>query len=291
MIDTTQAQARWFHLTPGRFVLALLAVEVLLWLSERFGWLGWHKGYAVLTGVAVVGVGMLVMGVWFAGASIFRRRFQFSLRWLLVLVVVVALPCGWLAVEIQKAREQREAVAAIRKLKSTDCYYEVKFVADPLLLWMTLRDVPVEPGYRHPPNWPWNLLRGDFFEDVNCVSFIGSNVTDIELKRLTGLPRLQVLLFGENRITDAGLEQLSGLGRLGGLYLTNTQITDHGLIHLQGLRQLRCLFLNGTWITDDGVPHLQSLTQLQVLCVANTKVTDAGVAKLQQSLPNCKITR
>ena len=28
MDDTTQARVRWFHLTPGRFVLSLLAVEV-----------------------------------------------------------------------------------------------------------------------------------------------------------------------------------------------------------------------------------------------------------------------
>ena len=47
---------RWFHLTPDRVVLALLAVEGLLWLSERLGWLAWHKGYAVLTAVASVGV-------------------------------------------------------------------------------------------------------------------------------------------------------------------------------------------------------------------------------------------
>ena len=56
-MPTAAPPIRWFHLTPGRFVLLLLAVEVLLWLSDRFGWLGWHKGYAVLTGVAVVGVG------------------------------------------------------------------------------------------------------------------------------------------------------------------------------------------------------------------------------------------
>ena len=89
---------------------------MLLWLSERFGWLGWHKGYAVLTGVAVVGVAMLVMLVWFAVALVFRRRFQFSLRSLLVLVVVVALPFSWLAVEMKKAREQKEVVATISNL-------------------------------------------------------------------------------------------------------------------------------------------------------------------------------
>ncbi len=76
-------QPCWFQLTPGRFVLALLAVEVLLWLSERFGWLAWHKGYAVLTGVAVVGLAMLLILGWFVVALVFRRRFQFSLRSLL----------------------------------------------------------------------------------------------------------------------------------------------------------------------------------------------------------------
>ncbi len=55
MDATTQARVRWFHPTPGRFVVALLAVEVLLCPSERFGWLGRHKGYAVLTCVAGVG--------------------------------------------------------------------------------------------------------------------------------------------------------------------------------------------------------------------------------------------
>ena len=76
MDDTTQARARWFYLTSGRFVLLLLTVEVLLWLSNWLGWPGWHKGYAVLTSVAAVGVGMLLMFVWFAVALIFRWRFQ-----------------------------------------------------------------------------------------------------------------------------------------------------------------------------------------------------------------------
>ena len=97
---------RRLHFTPGRFLIGLLAVEVLLWLSERFGWLGWHKGYAVLTGVAVVGVAMLLMGVWFAVALVLRRRFQFSIRSLLALVVIVAIPCSWLTSEMKKAGQR-----------------------------------------------------------------------------------------------------------------------------------------------------------------------------------------
>ena len=37
----------------------------LLWLSDRFGWLGWHKGYAVLTGVA----GGVAMRCWVGSPS------------------------------------------------------------------------------------------------------------------------------------------------------------------------------------------------------------------------------
>jgi hypothetical protein len=97
MGDTTRARVRWFQPTPGRCVIGLLAVEGLLWLSEHFGWLSWYKGYAVLTAVASVGVAMLAMVVWFGLALVFRRRLQFSISSLLVLVVVVALPCSWLA--------------------------------------------------------------------------------------------------------------------------------------------------------------------------------------------------
>jgi hypothetical protein len=82
MDASTDAQLRWFRLTPGRFVPALLLIESLLWLTDRFGW--WHKGYAVLTAVAAVGVAMLLLLVWFAVAVIVRRRFQFSIKSLLV---------------------------------------------------------------------------------------------------------------------------------------------------------------------------------------------------------------
>ena len=38
---------RWFRPTPDRVVLALLAVEAFLILSERFGWFPFnrHKGW------------------------------------------------------------------------------------------------------------------------------------------------------------------------------------------------------------------------------------------------------
>ena len=109
---------RWFHVTPGRFLPLLLAVEGFLLLSEHLRWFGFnqHKGYTVLIAVASVGVFLLLMFFWFLAALVLRWRFQFSILSLLVLVVAVALPFSWLATEMKAARKQREAVAAIVKV-------------------------------------------------------------------------------------------------------------------------------------------------------------------------------
>jgi hypothetical protein len=43
------------------------------------------------------------------------RWYQFSLRTLLIGVTLVACACSWLAVKMQQARRQKEAVEAIGK--------------------------------------------------------------------------------------------------------------------------------------------------------------------------------
>ena len=55
---TDAFKPRWFFPTPGRLLAVLLAVEALLWLSERFRWFAFnqHKGSTVLIAVASVGV-------------------------------------------------------------------------------------------------------------------------------------------------------------------------------------------------------------------------------------------
>ena len=96
MTDPTgNPQRRWYHLTPDRLVLSLLAVEGLLFVLQWFCWL--PKGWPVLIAIAAVAVVMLLMFLWFAVALVFPWQFQFSIRSLLVLTVAVALPCSWMA--------------------------------------------------------------------------------------------------------------------------------------------------------------------------------------------------
>ena len=117
-METPRPRLRWLRLTPDHVVPGLLALEGLLLLAERFGWFTFdrHKGYAPLVTIAAVGAALLLTLLWFLVAILFRRRFQFSLLSLMLLVVVVAIPCSWLSVEMKAARQQcSAAVEAIRE--------------------------------------------------------------------------------------------------------------------------------------------------------------------------------
>ena len=254
-MDTPGKRRRFFP-TPAWLVLGSLAATGLLFLSERWRWFPFneHKGWTVLIAVAVVGGAMLVMLGWFIVALVFRWRFQFSIRSLLVLVVVVALPCSWLAVEMKKAKKQKAAVEAIVELKAS-VYYDY------------LNDANFRDPRPLGPAWLQSLLGVDFFARVDRVFFYGSRVTDADLEHLTALNELQLLSFAKTAVTDAGLENLKDANELHDLILVSTDITDVGLEHLKGLRTLR------------------------TLDIRHTQVTNEGVKKLQQALPNCKIER
>ena len=191
MDDTANVRVRWFHLTPGRFVIGLLAVEVLLWLSERFGWLGWHKGYAVLTAVAVVSLAALGMVVCLGVAVVFRRRFQFSLRLLMLMVVTVAVPSSWLAAEMKETKEQRDVVNEIKNVGGAVQYYwEVDASGN--------RIANAKPSGTERLR---NLLGDDFFNNV-----LNATLNDhAQVERLKPLPKLNELSLQYTQISDAGL--------------------------------------------------------------------------------------
>ncbi len=313
----TPTRPRWFHLTPDRLILALLVIEGLLWLSERLGWLPWHKGYAVLTAVAAGGVALLLMFVWFAFALLFCWRFQFSLRSLLVLVMVVAIPCSWLATEMKAARRQKETVKGIAVAHDWETDADGDPLpnaqpADPMLLREVFGneffDEVVAASIRDDAQMERvkglsrllaimsetqvtdaGLQHLEGLSQLRVLNLVNSKIADEGLQHLERLSQLKELHLSGPEITNVGLQHLEGLCRLQELALLGTKVTDEGLQHLEGLHQLRRLALDRTKITDVGLRHLERLSQLQELRLASTKVTDAGIKKLQQALPNCKI--
>jgi hypothetical protein len=261
---------RWFDLSPDRFVMSLLLVIGLLWLSERFQWFGFnhHKGWTVLISVAAVGVAALVMLLWWAAGLIFGWRFQFGIRSVLAFFVACSIAAGWLAAEIREARRQAETVESITAVGG-GVSYDWESTADGL---------PNESPRPPEPQWLRTMLGDDFFSTVFVVGYKSDDAF-----------KSDDAYRDDTTITDAGLAHLKGFTELRGLNLGGTNITDAGLEHLKGLTQLRWLLLGGTNITDAGLEHLKDLTLLRELHLGYTGFTVVGVKKLQRSLPNCGI--
>ena len=219
---TDPTRTRHFSPTPAWLIYGLLVIEGLLWLSDRFQWPTWHKGYAVLISVAAVGVVFVVMFLWLIVALVFHLRFQFSIRSLLILTVAVAIPFNWMAVEMKAAREQAETVDMVLKLGGF-IDYTWQFDANGT---RTYKAQP--PG----PEWLRKLLGTDFFSSVIRVGFFSDEV-------MADMRMLHV----STQLTDAGLARIAGLTQLQGLSLNSTQITDAGLAQIAGLPQLQALYL------------------------------------------------
>jgi internalin A len=184
-----------------------------------------------------------------------RRFLRFSVRGLIVLVLVIGAGLGRI---VHDAHVQRDAVAAIRRAGGEveyDCYWS--------------NGSRVLGGEPRAPRWLIDLIGGDYFHHITKVEFLTpSSATDAKLAHVGRLSRLQLLSANYSpSVSNAGLAHLTRLTNLTFLWLDDTQVTDAGLAHLKGLSKLTQLNLHGS------------------------QVTDAGVNELQRALPNLNIVR
>lgn len=198
--------------------------------------------------VLFVSVTLVVMG----NKRLSPRWMQFSVRTLLLVVVAVCVPLGWLASKRSERRAEQSAAIAIEKLGG-----HVGDNLDPF------RDDSL-PG----PALLRFILGDDFFVRVR-----------------------NVWLNNRMEVSDAALEPLDSLPHVEVLSLEATSISDAGLRRLQRMRGLKHLCLNETRVSDAGIGALKRLRRLETLEIENTLVTARGVAELQAALPKCKITR
>jgi hypothetical protein len=257
------------------------------------------------------------------------RWYQYSLRSLLLLMLLVSLAMSWFTVRRDKARKQQQAAEVIQSAGGNVLYdYEL----DPAN-FDRLKISP--PG----PEWLRQRLGDDFFATVVHADVVDDegleklhllpdlqaltlshDVTDAGLKHLENLQTLEELtlpaaLVGDRGVehiraltrlrclkicndnpadtkrlvTDAALETIARLSRLEKLSLKGTHVTDAGLVHLKRLPRLREFDLSGTAVSDAGLKHLLGMTQLEELNLAGTQVTRKGGEMLDDALPDCHV--
>jgi hypothetical protein len=310
------AKPRWYAPTIAKVLFALLALQVVLYLSQQFEWFWFnrYKGYTVVvTAAATILLVSLLVG-WIAISRFLKARAQFDLATLLLIVPVIAIPFAWFSREKELADQQGKIhwYLVTRKMH------------------MALQDLPYESveSRSSVDKWLRGWLGNDFFSDLTYLRMVKGNDedlkvlglhtkmkglwlvdcdfsdagvehlnrmhrlprirvafekvadTDAPLRRLKRLKKLREVTLGEAAGTDKALEALSGLANLEELRLSGTGITDLGMVHLGGLTSLKDLSLEETSITDVGLKHLAGLTQLQSLSLDGTGVTQDGFEHL-----------
>jgi hypothetical protein len=214
-----------------------------------------------------------------------RRWFQFSLRGLLAMVAVLGV---WLSVEVNSAKNQREAVDQIRAWGG-----KVEYDEPP-------PDQP-ESSWR---SWRRRLFGKDAVSNVVSVKLPPSKATfqskappgpwpgpspftegpavdDEGLRVVARLKKLEHLDLSWTDVSDVGLGHLGRLKMLRQLYLYKTRITDAGLIRLRGLKRLEQLGVSGKSISDAGLAHLAGLCNLRCLVLDDTSVSSHGLMQLK----------
>lgn len=262
----TSRQPRWYAPTPAKFLLPILVMQGVLFLSAHYRWFWFNerKGWTVLITVAATAACLVLAIVWGVIGRFVRakRPSQFSLATLLLLVPVIAIPCGWLAREMDHTRRQIEIVATAKKVGY-------------------LRDVASR-------DWIARALGQDFFRDVDELELRHDLANDSDVEKIKLLTQLKVLNLCGSQATDAALADIGEMKQLTSLDISSTQITDAGLVKLRGLPELTHLDISGTQITDKGLVNLRGMTKLTFLSLGLTDVADAGLEHLS-GLGNLKL--
>ena len=211
-----------------------------------------------------------------------RRFLRFSIRGLIVVVLVFGVTLGWF---VRSVRIQREAVAAIVRDGGSVVYdWE----------WS---DSGRKPSAKPPaPQWLVDSVGVDCFGRVVAADLAQyQTVSEGLIEQIGRLEHLKSLTVYAAFLTDAQLARLKGLTGITDLWLDGTQVTDSGLAHLKGLTKLNVFRSRTPQVSDAGLEHLKGLKSLSALYLSNTQVTDRGLEDLSglslwtsRSQPHCR---
>jgi len=201
-------KTRWYKPTVGKFLLALVASQVVLYLSQYYKWFWFNqfRGHTVVITVAATAIGLLLI----AGVVVLGRKAQFTLATLLLMAPVMAIPCGWLVREMNQAQRQAQIVAGCEP-------YRLNYNT-------TSPDAAVR-------RWFEPIFGRELFVEVS--ELLTDQADDADLVLLKEVTQLERPYLGRTSVTDAGLEHLKGLKQLERLWLNETYVTDAGVADLQ----------------------------------------------------------
>ncbi|QDU78270.1 Leucine Rich repeats (2 copies) [Bremerella volcania] len=199
-----------------------------------------------------------------------RRWLSYGLRGLMLLVLLLSLPMGWIARDVYRAQREAEVVAAVEKAGGYASYDYHK---------LNLRnEVPPPPG-------PW-LLRKLFGEHIHAyVDFViisEPQDTNEVVPMLVSCHRLEYLELHDVTLTDPSVETISQMPRLNDLALIGTSLSVEQFRQLSQVKTLKSITLVGATASDEYLQLLPQFPELEEVMLRETTITDNGLKSLGQ---------
>jgi hypothetical protein len=296
-MTTPKSDLHWFSPTPGRLLVLLLGIEVVIFFSRGL----FPKGVAIL-----IAVGILVLFLTFILQCIlyqwsFReqpakpnpehRGHPFNL-WTFLIFVLLPLNAIFWYPELRKNYVGLVLMAivgmeTILLLVRLIFHVRPQYSLRTLLIVVTLFacvcsgfavmrdqakrqreavDALRKNGCRVLYDCQYRREQGldppgpdgdDYTDEIAYVSIRNKEANNQDLQHLKVLNKIRILDLSGVQVTDDDMESLSELSEIKELYLDGTQISDSGLKYLEGLKNMRYLSLSGTEVSSKGIDNLK----------------------------------
>ena len=210
---------------------------------------------------------------------------QFSLRGMLLWILVLSFPLAWYASILRECAHEQQAIAKLQKAGidvRTDIfgrYLQGFFFGS----WTQRRAFAV-----YGESTVFTARDMETLRDLHHLAILRINegtFTDDDLVNLAAMPRLRELSLRKCPITGAGLRHLSAELPIRQIDLEFCPIDDAGLKLASRWKAIDRAELDGTLVTDDGLAHLATLPKLRHLSMNYSAVTDNGIRDHAEWLP------
>ena len=248
-----------------------------------------------------------------------QPRWQFSIRALLLVILLAALWFSWRGANLRQAARESEVVAKLGgaadrtgrvsgsvtsvTLNASATDEHMKLLTElPMLRFLMIEESCIsDKGFaalKGSRQLVYLEVASTTISSAKLRHLLPTHIECLNLRncRLRDLgPTLLVLCELQNQMTVALELDLSGtkignedavhlkaLRRLSALNLNDTNTDDSVLAHLGQMPRLNTLELRSTQVTDEGLSHLSKLQKLHGLNLSRTQITDAGLSSLSK---------
>lgn len=208
-----------------------------------------------------------------------RHWLRFSVRGLLLLVLLVSIPLGLIGRDLIRSKSEEYLVNDIQIADGYVRYdYVYQVMPPPGTMGLTIAKFD-----EHEPKGHWlarKILGENIYSYVTIVNLRRADDPNQVLPRIATFSRLEKLSLAEAALTDESVDAISQLRQLRELYLESIELSPQQMRKLAAINSLETLYFTGSFATDDVLEQVANFKNLQEITLRDTAITNRALQSL-----------